>query len=287
MGSMPIVMSSGETYEALTRGQLDVVLTSFSTLRTSSLWDTANTVVTLTAGTYRPIGGVVISNRHWATLNDAQKLSAARLATFANLGIALGYMESDELAKQGLEENSVQVIEPDKRMLANRARFLNEERDKVIHSLSTRWHMKDVARLVDAYIALNAKCMIASCRWQVIKNGWARCFGLRSWHPRCGMLMGWISSAPCSRHALQIEQRTTPPQWGTGAGLAFRKRDVSEPIAEIKRDGAPNAQTLKLVARYHIGMLNGHLVTQIAPRQSNLPSVIGRKQRHPCIVFRE
>jgi len=156
-GGVPIFMSSGEAYEALTRGQVDVVLNPYSVLRTSSLWDAAKHVPTLPVGTYRPIGATVMSAAHWASLDDAQKLQAAWASTQASIGVSFGYMESDDLASARLEQEGVSLHEPDNEMRSRLSAFLDQEREWVIGSLRDRWQMHNIEVLVDAYIALNAK----------------------------------------------------------------------------------------------------------------------------------
>lgn len=156
MGMVPVNVSSGETYEAMQRGQIDCTSGADAWLKSYTLWDVAKHVIDYPMGTYH---GTMVFNMNadaWSALPEAgRKAIVANLPRLA-ADAAFGYEEEKAAARAGAAEKGVKFVKPGQDFVDAYGAYQKKEIDRVIDT-AEKAGLKDARAVVEGYLKTVAK----------------------------------------------------------------------------------------------------------------------------------
>lgn len=157
VGAVPLSISSGEMYEALSRGSIDVAMQPLGALRSHSLWDIADKITMIDLGTYRSWGIFSVSGQHWEKLGEQDRKILMKNAAIGLIDTSRGYMQGDELVMESVAEKNVTLIEPSDGLKNSVVEFLKSDRAQVIETAKTKYKIADPEPLMDKLVELIEK----------------------------------------------------------------------------------------------------------------------------------
>ena len=157
IGAVPVATAASEMYEAISRGQVDVVMQPIGALKSHSIWDIAKKATILNLGTYRSWGVFSISAKYWDALSVPQREILMKNAAIGLIDTSLGYMAKDAEAEAMIEEKGVELIEPSAELKNSVSEFLKTDRAVVIETAKTKYNIADPEPLMDKLVELIAK----------------------------------------------------------------------------------------------------------------------------------
>ncbi len=156
MGMVPVNVSSGETYEAMQRGQIDCTSGADAWLKSYTLWDVAKYVIDYPMGTYHGTMMFGMNADAWSALPEAgRKAIMANLPRLAADG-AFGYEEEKAAARAGASEKGVQFVKPAQDFVDAYTAYQKAEIQRVIDA-AEKAGLKDARNVVDGYLKTVAK----------------------------------------------------------------------------------------------------------------------------------
>ncbi|MCO5121857.1 MAG: C4-dicarboxylate TRAP transporter substrate-binding protein [Burkholderiaceae bacterium] len=131
-GMVPVNVSSGETYEAMQRGQIDCTAGADAWLKSYTLWDVAKFVVDYPMGTYHGTLVLGMNADTWAGLSDkGRKAIVSNLPELAAAG-AFGYEVEKQEARDGASGHGVAFVEPARDLVDALVDYQQKEIERVI-----------------------------------------------------------------------------------------------------------------------------------------------------------
>lgn len=151
MGGTSVNVSSAEMFEALDRGGVDVAVFSPSALQSFSLWDVAKYDVMLPLGTYAAMSLFTMNQDFWKDLTTDQRRILLDGSAIGAMGVTFEYMNSDKNALKLAKEHNVNVVEPSKELLDQRAAFIEQDLVKIAAIAKERLKINDADKWISKY----------------------------------------------------------------------------------------------------------------------------------------
>ena len=157
VGAVSVSIPASETYEGISRGQLDGSMTSVGSLKSASLWDAAKYVTTIGLGSFRSWGVLSVGESHWAELSTDMRRIYLDNAAAGILGTSRAYMAKDSAALAESKDKKVEILEPGETLLAASKAFLDADRATIVSNAQDDMGIADPEPFMDAYAALIIK----------------------------------------------------------------------------------------------------------------------------------
>ncbi|MBL4873524.1 MAG: C4-dicarboxylate TRAP transporter substrate-binding protein [Rhodobacteraceae bacterium] len=157
VGAVSVSVPASETYENISRGQLDGSMTSVGSLKSLSLWDETKYVTMIGLGSFRSWGVLSAGESHWAGLSLEMRRIYLNNAAAGILGTSRAYMAKDAVARDESKEKNVTFLEPGETLLAASEAFLASDRATIIENAKNDMGIADPEPLMDVYAALIIK----------------------------------------------------------------------------------------------------------------------------------
>lgn len=136
-GMVPVNVSSGETYEAMQRGQIDCTAGADAWLKSYTLWDVAKFVVDYPMGTYHGTLLLGMNADTWAGLSEkGRQAIVGNIPEMVAAG-AFGYEVEKQEARAGATEKGVAIVPPAKDLVDAIADYKQKEIERVIKQAET------------------------------------------------------------------------------------------------------------------------------------------------------
>ena len=110
--AIPVNVPSSEQYEALSRGAVDMVITSPTSLKGFSLWDVVKDVTLIDLGVYRAINTYAFNPKTWQSFSPEMRRLLLEITADSNLDIAHGYNRTTDEVIAGAKDKKIAVAEP-------------------------------------------------------------------------------------------------------------------------------------------------------------------------------
>lgn len=156
MGMVPVNVSSGETYEAMQRGQIDCSAGADAWLKSYTLWDVAKSVIDFPMGTYHGTMLFSMNADAWASLPEAGRKSIMANLPRLVADATFGYEEEKAAARAGAGEKGVKFIKPGQDFVDAYGAYQKKEIERVIET-AEKAGLKDARAVVDGYLKTVAK----------------------------------------------------------------------------------------------------------------------------------
>ncbi len=156
MGMVPVNVSSGETYEALQRGQIDCGAGSDAWLKSYTLWDVAKYVIDYPMGTYHGTAVFSMNADAWGSLSDGARKSIRKNLPQLAADSAFGYEEEKAAARAGAAEKGVSFVKPGQDFVDAYTAYQKAEIERVIEA-ADKAGLKDAKASVNDYLKTVAK----------------------------------------------------------------------------------------------------------------------------------
>tara|TARA_R100000005_G_scaffold38740_3_gene18143 strand:- start:24518 stop:25657 length:1140 start_codon:yes stop_codon:yes gene_type:complete len=157
VGAVPVSIAGDGMYEALSRGQVDVIMQPVGALRSYSFWDIARKATLLNLGTYRSWGIYSISLKYWNSLTVPQREILMRNAAIGLIQTSKGYMKADEEVTALADEKKLEFFEPSDELKKSVEEFLKADRATVVETAKTKYQIADPEPLMDKLVELIGK----------------------------------------------------------------------------------------------------------------------------------
>lgn len=157
VGAVPVSIPSSEMYEALSRGQVDVVVNPLGAMKSHSLWDIAKKVTMIDIASFRPWGVFSISAKHWNGLTDDQRTILMKNAAIGLIDTSYGYQKKDDEVLAMVKEKEVELIEPTAEVKNSIEEFKKADWAVIIEQAKTKYKIEDPEPLMNKMVDLIKK----------------------------------------------------------------------------------------------------------------------------------
>lgn len=138
LGAIPVNITSGETYEALQRGQVDCTLLNIPALTNYSLHEVAKFVVNLPIGTFNGGHYLNMSKSVWDKRSDDEKKALLENRAMSLAKLIEGSHAEETAAREAAIKSGVQFVEPDATLVDALAEFRKNELVRVAELAKSR-----------------------------------------------------------------------------------------------------------------------------------------------------
>ncbi len=156
MGAVPVNISSGEMYEAMSRRSVDCGLGATAWLDSYGLADVVTHVLDLGIGAYRGGHFMNMNLEKWNGLSDDERAAFLKHLPLAVARAAIAYDHDSEVALENAREKGITIVEPGQDLIDRYDELLQTERERVIETGRERG-LSDPEALVDKYVELLEK----------------------------------------------------------------------------------------------------------------------------------
>lgn len=163
MGAVPVNISSGEMYEAMSRRSVDCGLGAPAWLDTYGLSDVVTHVLDLGIGAYRGGHFMNMNLSKWNGLSDEERAAFIQHMPLAVARAAIAYDADSDVALANAREKGIAIVAPGQDLLDTYEELLQSERERII-ALGRERGLSNPEALVDKYVELLAK-------WEAIVAG--------------------------------------------------------------------------------------------------------------------
>ncbi|GAB3673675.1 C4-dicarboxylate TRAP transporter substrate-binding protein [Salinisphaera aquimarina] len=152
-GATPVSLATSETYEAMSRGQVDCALAGAAYLKSYGLADIVKYIVDMPMGSYMGATFIDMNTERWQALTDDQRKLFIDHAAEAIVNVSNGYDADAEESLTKAHKDGVKFIEPGAPLTDSYDAYLEKERKRVA-ALAEKRGVKDPENLVTTYLDL-------------------------------------------------------------------------------------------------------------------------------------
>lgn len=157
LGATPVNVPASEIYEALTRGQVDAVLSQAEAMQTYALWEAAKNIITINLGTYPAWGIFCVSANHWRALSPEKRAVLLRSAFRGVIETAVAYVASDKAVLDTARSKGAAIRQPSLELLQHLSEFRSGDRKTIVTTAKEKYKISDPDSAIDEYLALVKK----------------------------------------------------------------------------------------------------------------------------------
>ncbi len=150
LGAVAVNIPSGETYEALQRGQVDCTFGYIGQLRNYSLQDVVENITDLPVGTFYGSQFLNIRADLWEELNEQERRALIANAAEAITDGLAGYFAAETDGEQLIQETGINLVEPADDLLEAHRALKPKEIERISATAKERGTIEDP----DAVIAI-------------------------------------------------------------------------------------------------------------------------------------